>query len=59
MEPQHISLVTGESDGDFSDGFEEFWTVFMAERLRNWLLKEHAEIIFTHHHKPSEASASF
>lgn len=50
--PQHISLVSGEKDDSFSDDFEEFWTLHMAKKLRNWLITEHPEKLYAFQNEP-------
>lgn len=52
VEPQHIALISGDSDESFSTGFEKFWTEHMAKCLRNWLIREHPEKLYSYQNQP-------
>lgn len=44
--PQHVTLVSSESDDSFSPDFEKTWVPHMALRLRDWLLTYHPEKMY-------------
>lgn len=52
VQPQHVSLVSGEKDETFSPNFEEFWIDHMAKKLRNWLIQEHSEKLYAFQNQP-------
>lgn len=59
VHPQNISLISGESDEDFSHNFEKIWTLYMAERLRDWLIREHPEKLFSYRGQPVAINNNF
>ncbi|WP_221408192.1 hypothetical protein [Elizabethkingia miricola] len=59
VQPQNISLISGESDEDFSHDFERVWTLYMVERLRNWLIIEHPEKLFSYRDQPISINNNF
>lgn len=51
VRPQHITLVSGESDESFSADFERIWTEHMTKRLRNWLIREHYDKLYPYENR--------
>lgn len=52
VQPEHISLISGEKDETFSHDFEEIWIEHMAKKLRNWLIMEHPEKLYAFQNQP-------
>lgn len=50
--PRHITLISGNTDENFSKDFERIWTSHMAECLRNWLIREHSEKLYSYDTHP-------
>ncbi|MDR2238250.1 MAG: hypothetical protein LBE92_19160 [Chryseobacterium sp.] len=50
--PRHVTLISGNTGENFSKDFERIWTSHMAERLRNWLIREHSEKLYSYDTHP-------
>lgn len=52
VKPKNISLVSHTKFENQSDDFEDIWTKFMADRLRNWIIRNHPEKLFPYKDQP-------